>query len=41
MGSAVAPVSGDGRFETYKTSIAYDNIVTRQMHGMPLEGANA
>jgi predicted aldo/keto reductase-like oxidoreductase len=39
--AAVAPVAGDGRYETYKTSIAYDNIITRQMHGFPLQGANA
>jgi predicted aldo/keto reductase-like oxidoreductase len=38
---AIAPFAGDGRFEVYKTSIAYDNIVTRQMHDMPLEGASA
>jgi hypothetical protein len=39
--AAVAGFAGDGRFETYKTSIAYDNIITRQMHDMPLEGASA
>jgi aryl-alcohol dehydrogenase-like predicted oxidoreductase len=39
--AAVAPFAGDGRYETYKTSIAYDNIITRQMHGFPLQGANA
>ena len=36
----VAMVSGDGRYEIYKTSIAYDNIVTRDVHGMPLAGAH-
>jgi uncharacterized protein len=39
--AAVAPVAGDGRYEVYKTSLAFDDIVTRQMHEMPLEGANA
>ena len=39
--AAVAPVAGDGRFEQYKTSLAFDDVVTRQMHDMPLEGANA
>jgi predicted aldo/keto reductase-like oxidoreductase len=39
--AAVAPVAGDGRFEVYKTSLAYDDIVTRQVHDMPLSGANA
>jgi hypothetical protein len=36
----VAQVSGDGRYEIYKTSIAYDNIVTREVHGMPIAGAH-
>ncbi len=36
----VAASAGDGRFEVYKTSIAYDNIVTREVHGMPLAGAH-
>jgi predicted aldo/keto reductase-like oxidoreductase len=36
----VALESGDGRYEIYKTSIAYDNIVTREVHGMPLAGAH-
>jgi predicted aldo/keto reductase-like oxidoreductase len=39
--AAVAPVSGDGHLELYKTSIEYDNIVTRQAHEMPLAGAHA
>lgn len=39
--AAAAPFAGDGRFETYKTSLAFDDVVTRQMHGMPLGGANA
>ncbi len=38
---AVAPFAGDGRFEVYKTSLAFDDIVTRQMHDMPLNGAPA
>jgi predicted aldo/keto reductase-like oxidoreductase len=36
----VASSAADGRFEMYKTSIAYDNIVTREVHGMPLAGAH-
>ena len=36
----VAMHSGDGRFETYKTSVAYDNIVTREVHGFPIAGAH-
>jgi aryl-alcohol dehydrogenase-like predicted oxidoreductase len=36
----VANQSGDGRHEQYKTSIAFDNIVTREVHGMPLAGAH-
>jgi uncharacterized protein len=39
--AAVAPQAGDGRFETYKTSLAFDDVVTRQMHEQPLLGANA
>ncbi len=39
--AAVAPQAGDGRFETYKTSLAFDDIVTREMHEQPLQGANA
>jgi uncharacterized protein len=39
--AAVAPQAGDGRYETYKTSLAFDDVVTRQMHEQPLEGANA
>jgi predicted aldo/keto reductase-like oxidoreductase len=38
--SAVAASSGDGHMEQYKTSIAFDNVVTREAHGMPLEGAH-
>ena len=37
----VAPSAGDGRYETYKTSLSYDDIVTRQVHEMPLDGARA
>ena len=36
----VAPVAADGRYEIYKTSIAYDNIVTRAVHEMPVAGAH-
>ena len=36
----IAMHAGDGRFETYKTSIAYDNIVTREVHGFPVAGAH-
>jgi predicted aldo/keto reductase-like oxidoreductase len=36
----VAPVAADGRYEVYKTSLAYDNIVTRAVHGMPVAGAH-
>ena len=39
--AAVAPQAGDGRFETYKTSLEFDDVVTRQMHEQPLAGANA
>lgn len=39
--AAVNPVAGDGRFELYKTSLKYDDIVTRQMHEQPLSGAEA
>ena len=38
---AVAGVAADGRFESYKTSLAYDDVVTRQMHDMPLTGASS
>jgi uncharacterized protein len=41
MVAAVRPVAGDGRFELYKTSLQYDDIVTRQMHEQPLSGAEA
>ncbi|MBD5633485.1 MAG: aldo/keto reductase [Candidatus Eremiobacteraeota bacterium] len=37
----LADVAADGRFERYKTSLQYDDIVTRQVHGMPLGGAHA
>jgi len=39
--AAVQPFAGDGRFELYKTSLQYDDIVTRQMHEQPLGGAHA
>jgi predicted aldo/keto reductase-like oxidoreductase len=39
--AAVRPFAGDGRFELYKTSQRYDDIVTRQMHEQPLSGAHA
>jgi predicted aldo/keto reductase-like oxidoreductase len=38
--AAVAGSAGDGHMEIYKTSIAFDNVVTREVHGMPLEGAH-
>jgi predicted aldo/keto reductase-like oxidoreductase len=39
--AAVKPQAGDGRFELYKTSLKYDDIVTRQMHEQPLLGAES
>lgn len=39
--AAVQPVAGDGRFELYKTSLKYDDVVTRQMHEQPLSGAES
>ena len=39
--ASVKPWSGDGRFELYKTSLSSDDIVTRQIHEMPLSGARA
>ncbi len=39
--AAVQPWAGDGRFELYKTSLMSGDIVTRQMHEMPLNGAQA
>ncbi len=39
--AAVEPVAGDGRFELYKTSLRYDDVVTRQMHEQPLSGAHS
>ncbi len=39
--AAVQPFAGDGRFEAFKTSLRYDDIVTRQMHEQPLSGAHA
>ncbi|MBV9304237.1 MAG: aldo/keto reductase [Acidobacteriaceae bacterium] len=39
--ASVQTVAGDGRFETYKTSLRYDDIVTRQMHEQPLKGAHS
>ena len=41
MVAAVKPVAGDGRFELYKTSLKYDDVVTRQMHEQPLVGAES
>lgn len=32
-----APTAADGRFEPYKVSLKYDNPVTRQPHGFPLD----
>jgi predicted aldo/keto reductase-like oxidoreductase len=37
----VQPQAGDGRLELYKTSIQYDDTVTRQVHEFPLAGATA
>lgn len=37
----VAQWAGDGRFELYKTSLSSDDLVTRQMHEMPLTGGRA
>lgn len=39
--ASVKPVAGDGRFELYKTSLKFDDIVTRQMHEQPLSGAES
>ena len=39
--AAVQPFAADGRFELYKTSLRYDDVVTRQMHEQPLTGAHA
>ncbi|MBV9156825.1 MAG: aldo/keto reductase [Acidobacteriaceae bacterium] len=39
--AAVQPFAGDGRFEVYKTSLRYDDVVTRQMHEQPLAGAHS
>ncbi len=39
--AAVQPFAGDGRFELYKTSLQYDDVVTRQMHEQPLGGAHS
>ena len=39
--AAVQPFAGDGRFELYKTSLLYDNIITRQVHEQPIAGAHA
>jgi hypothetical protein len=36
----VASQTGDGHLEIYKTSLAYDNIITRQAHEMPIAGAH-
>jgi len=37
----IADVAADGRYELYKTSLQFDDVVTRQTHGMPLSGARA
>jgi uncharacterized protein len=37
----VAQFAGDGRFELYKTSLSSDDLITRQMHEMPLNGGKA
>ncbi|MGI9071191.1 MAG: hypothetical protein ACR2JB_07700 [Bryobacteraceae bacterium] len=39
--AAVQPSAADGRFEMYKTSLRYDDVVTRQMHEQPLNGAHS
>lgn len=39
--TAVKAFAGDGRFEIYKTSLRYDDVVTRQMHEQPMSGAHA
>ncbi len=36
----LAPSAADGHVEPYKTSIEYDNIVAREVHGFPLNGAH-
>jgi predicted aldo/keto reductase-like oxidoreductase len=36
----VAPFSGDGRFEVYKMSLAFDNPETRRPHGFPIDDQN-
>ncbi len=35
----VAPQAGDGHYELYKTSLAYDDTVTREVHEFPLTGS--
>jgi uncharacterized protein len=32
----VAPAAGDGRFELYKISAAFDGNEARRQHGLPL-----
>ena len=32
-----APTAGDGRYESYKVSIRYDNPETREPHGFPID----
>ena len=39
--TAVEPFAADGRFELYKTSLRYDDVVTREMHEQPLTGAHS
>jgi hypothetical protein len=34
----VAPLAADGHYELYKTSLAFDHIVTRAAHDMTLAG---
>ncbi|MDB5310910.1 MAG: aldo/keto reductase [Gemmataceae bacterium] len=33
-----APTAADGRFESYKVSLRFDNPVTRLSHGFPIDG---
>jgi hypothetical protein len=34
-----AQTAADGRFETYKVSLKFDNPVTRMPHGFPIDKA--
>jgi aryl-alcohol dehydrogenase-like predicted oxidoreductase len=34
----VAPVAADGRFEPYKSTLGFDNPITRMPHGFPFDG---